>query len=379
MNNKDLKLLKELLSLQTTYDDTKEFDEWLEKQSFKNTVVDRDVSGNWYLTKGTSDTYPCVVAHVDRVCNKKENERHIIQINDVLLAVNGDGKQIDVFGDDTSGVFVAIKALQELNYVKVVFFWGEESGMQGSKQADMDFFKDCRFVIQCDRKHDTADFITYTNGVETCSDNFLTACTSYMGKYGYKKANGVATDIGQLVKNGLSVCAVNLSAGYYNAHSNQGIIKISKLEDSLNLTLDICKNITDVYIREVKSEPVFEYSEFDIWTPEVPKKYQASKYGKEAFEAGWNEILQKIINLNEVDYEMAMVYLDEARDQRIEMEMYNGTVDITKCSKFECWPSLVPDFDFDNTPIYSCIKCNKTFERDQPKQKTLWDDIDFNY
>lgn len=56
--------------------------------------------------------------------------------------------------------------------MKCAFFVQEETGCIGSGEADMDFFADCRFVLQCDRKGDS-DLVTRISGMDLCSEEFL--------------------------------------------------------------------------------------------------------------------------------------------------------------------------------------------------------------
>ncbi len=50
-------------------------------------------------------------------------------------------------------------------------------GCIGSGHADMSFFSDCRFVIQCDRKGN-GDMVTQINGMKLCSNDFISASRS---------------------------------------------------------------------------------------------------------------------------------------------------------------------------------------------------------
>ena len=68
--------------------------------------------------------------------------------------------------------------MREFDNIKSVFFRFEETGMNGSSNANMDFFEDCNFVVQCDRKGST-DFITHTNGIKTASTEFLMGCKEW--------------------------------------------------------------------------------------------------------------------------------------------------------------------------------------------------------
>ena len=53
--------------------------------------------------------------------------------------------------DDKNGIWICLKCLEDFKAVKCAFFVQEEVGCIGSGHADMSFFSDCRFVIQCER------------------------------------------------------------------------------------------------------------------------------------------------------------------------------------------------------------------------------------
>ena len=50
-------------------------------------------------------------------------------------------------------------------------------------------------------------------GMKLCSNDFISAID--FRRYGYKPAQGLATDVAALKRNGLEVSCVNLSCGYY--------------------------------------------------------------------------------------------------------------------------------------------------------------------
>ena len=77
--------------------------------------------------------------------------------------------------------------------MKCVFFVGEETGYIGSSRADMDFFNDCRFVIQCDCK---GNMVTQISSTALCSDEFIRAVEPK--KYGYSECFGLLTDVYKL-------------------------------------------------------------------------------------------------------------------------------------------------------------------------------------
>lgn len=156
---------------------------------------------------------------------------------------------VGIGADDKNGIWVALKMLLKFKALKVAFFVGEEIGCVGSSKADMTFFENARFVIQCDRKGGS-DFINIANSTELCSNEFINAIG--IENFGYKKANGFTTDVYKLKTKGLKVCCVNLSCGYYNPHTEKECTVIDELRNCRNLVEHIIRNLTEVWPHEYK-------------------------------------------------------------------------------------------------------------------------------
>lgn len=202
----------------------------------------------WGITcvKGLSDTYPCIVAHMDEV-HKRHPYKRIIETDGIVFGYDvNECAQCGIGADDKNGIWVALKMFERLDAVKVAFFVGEEIGCVGSSRCDMNFFDDCRFVIQCDRRNG-GDFITDA-GFELCSKEFTKACK--INKFGYHEEHGLMTDVLELKERGLKVSAVNLSCGYYNPHTATEYTELSELQNCLDFVEWICRNLTDVYSHE---------------------------------------------------------------------------------------------------------------------------------
>ena len=140
-----------------------------------------------------------------------------------------------------------------------MFFREEETGCKGSSEAVMSFFDDVRFVIQPDRKGDS-DLITSIGYAGLCSDKFMEALEPE--KWGYMEENGLMTDILTLKENGLGVSCINVSCGYYNAHTDEEITVKKDLTKSLMFIEHIIEDCTDVY-SHVQDDPYFSPYEFE--------------------------------------------------------------------------------------------------------------------
>lgn len=157
----------------------------------------QDRYGNIYAVKGNRESYPCVVAHMDEVHRRKTGSYAAHLVADSMI-VGYDHKRKRMTGigaDDKNGIWICLKCLEDCKMVKCAFFVQEELGCIGSSHADMSFFSDCRFVIQCDRKGN-GDMVTQINGMKLCSNEFISAID--FRKYGYKPAQGLNTDVAAL-------------------------------------------------------------------------------------------------------------------------------------------------------------------------------------
>lgn len=225
------------------------------KQWLKDNVPDAqtfaDKSGI-YVTKGNSETYPCVVAHIDEVHRERNKDYRVITHEDYIFGYNTASKeQCGIGADDKNGIWVAMQCLLKYDVLKVALFVGEEVGCVGSSAADMAFFDDCRFVLQCDRRG-AGDFITSASGWELCDDAFVQKIG--IGRFGYKPASGMMTDVMELKARGLKVAACNLSCGYYNPHTCTETTVFSELCNCRDLVFHIIDTVTDVCHHEAKHE-----------------------------------------------------------------------------------------------------------------------------
>lgn len=225
--------------------------QWV-KDHCRNTMVSKDAKGNLYITKGKSDSYPCLCAHMDQVQRLHSADFTVCQTEEILFGYSPKNKQYEGLGaDDKNGVWVCLKCFQKYDAIKVVFFVEEEIGCGGSQQAVMSFFDDCRYVIQIDRKNG-GDFITTIGGwTELCSREFIEAVNPL--SFGYHEENGLMTDIEALKDNGLKVSAVNISCGYYNPHTDHEFTIIAEIQHCLAFVEYIIDTCVDVYPHESDS------------------------------------------------------------------------------------------------------------------------------
>lgn len=171
---------------------------------------EEDSFGNIYVTKGTSELYPCVVSHVDQVHDICKDYKLYVQDTTVFAFSNDTMSQVGTGGDNKCGIYICFEMLKTHDNIKVVFFRQEEIGTVGSKQAEMSFFNNCAFVLQPDRRGST-DFITVAAGTDLSGTEFQEEIHPILSVFGYHFEKGSVTDVMALKDRGLDVCACNMS------------------------------------------------------------------------------------------------------------------------------------------------------------------------
>ena len=235
--------LKDVMSIQTTSYNVKLMNRYIEDfvKKVPNCKIYKN-HGNLYVTRGTSDLYPCVVAHTDTVHDI--HKKFVVQeYEDVLYAINERYERVGVGGDDKVGVFVALEILRTNPVCKVAFFRDEEVGCQGSKVADMKFFDDVSLVLQCDRQG-YSDFVSSIFQTELYNQDFSDKISDLLLKYDRVESDGGMTDVWQLTENGLSVACANMSCGYYDPHSDNEYIIISEVFRTLDFVEELIEELS---------------------------------------------------------------------------------------------------------------------------------------
>lgn len=216
---------------------------WIRK-NVPNALIDVDKFGNIYVVKGVSDTYPCQVAHIDEVHERKHGLTLMFGGDIISGRNNYDYRPEGIGGDDKNGIYIALMLLKNHDICKCAFFVGEEVGCVGSNDANIDFFSDCRYILQCDRKGNN-DFVNNIMGMSLSTDEFINDIG--LADYGYATHDGGLTDVYTLKKRGVNVCVANMSCGYYNPHSEEECTSMSDLQNTYNLCDHIFKTLTKVY------------------------------------------------------------------------------------------------------------------------------------
>ena len=196
-------------------------------------------SGDGYLfAKG--DVPILLVAHMDTVHEDSPKRFVYKDKGDKVSSPQGIG------GDDRCGIYMITEIIKK-HKCSVLFCEDEEKGGIGaSKFIKEDFVKDLEFnyIIELDRRGSN-DAVFY----DCCNDDFEDFITN---DGDWKTAWGSFSDISILAP-AIGCAAVNLSSGYYNAHTKDEYVVLSEMENNIE---KVCK-----LIERTTEENKFEYIE----------------------------------------------------------------------------------------------------------------------
>lgn len=218
---------------------------YLEMKEYKPIIGD-----GFVYAKG--DIPIMLVAHMDTVHKEQPKDIFYDSENDVLWSPQGIG------GDDRCGVYALMKIL-ETHKPYVCFTEDEEIGCVGAGKFVKTIIPDddVKFIIEIDRRGSN-DCVFYDCGNEEFK--------KYIESFGFETQTGSYSDIVD-ISDEWEIASVNLSAGYYNEHTFQEIIKFKEL----NETIEKVKKILD----DADNVGFFDYEKIRYNYP-----YSYSYYGR---------------------------------------------------------------------------------------------------
>lgn len=220
-----------------------ELKEWLPKKLIESGYTDIVKANGFIYAKGTVPVL--LTAHMDTVhkdrmvefYEREENGRHI------LYSPQGIG------GDDRCGIYMILDIIKTYK-CSVLFCEDEEIGCVGSREFCktelIQELEELNYLIELDRANAT-DAVFYDCDNQDFAEFIL-------NNTGYTMEWGSFSDISYIAP-ACKVAAVNLSCGYYHAHTLKEEVV---LEEMLN-TINVVKNLLSI-----ESEK-FEYIEADYY------------------------------------------------------------------------------------------------------------------
>lgn len=224
------------------------------EMALKATHEDITVGDGFVFAKGT---FPVLlVAHMDTVHDLLPSLIVYDAENDSVSCAEGIG------GDDRCGIYMILEIVKRYN-CSVLFCEDEETGGVGAKKfTKTDLAKELTFnyAIELDRRGKN-DAVFYDCDNEEFED-FITS--DY-----YKTAYGSFSDI-SVVAPFLKCAAVNLSCGYYNAHTVSEYVVLSEMERGIK---EVCK-----ILARTTEDDKFEYVEAKYSNWYSGSYYKGSSY-----------------------------------------------------------------------------------------------------
>jgi hypothetical protein len=232
-----------------------------------------------------------MVAHMDTVHDIIDDFR-VVAIDDRLTGFDAlTMTQSGIGGDDKVGIYIALECLRTFDEIKIAFFRDEEVGCLGSYEADLTFFEDCRFVLQCDRRGNS-DFVINASGVGLSSEAFQDDVLPIISGYGYSFAHGAMTDVMALKESKVKCSVANISCGYYNPHCPDEYVDVVDVENCLSMCKDIIEWCNGEYPHVNKEYAVpytsykYNYNRHQSWyAPTTTPSITAETYCKECWGA----------------------------------------------------------------------------------------------
>ena len=257
---------------------------------------------SYVLVKGEAPVM--LLAHLDTV--HREPVQMICKSDDGNIIMSPQG----IGGDDRCGVYALLIAYEKSEQKPwLLFTCDEETGGVGANVFCGQFrsgklpkeLSELKMLIEIDRKGGN-DAVYY----DCANDDF----EKYITSKGFKTEFGSFSDI-SLVAPELGVAAVNLSSGYYNAHTQHEFINRRQLNTTIEKVIEIVAEIS------ASDFPKYEYVTYEyggkgcrnFWYFDDDYGYSSGEYshGREAeIESSgltveqWNEEYDALLDLYEV-------------------------------------------------------------------------------
>ena len=221
---------------------------------FKKEDIDYDEHGNIFIGFNENTAgLPILVAHTDNVLEADKEPVFDLGCRYIRGVKNGIGF------DDKAGIMAIITLWQYFKEQKfrIIFPANEEVGGVGSERMDDEWFLDAKWILELDRKGDK-DFIQVSGGERLCSASFAQKFI----EMGFKKADGVFTDVNVFKPRANWVNMANLSIGYYNPHTDEEYLDTVAFENIINKVAKFIER--DYEFEDDKPDPVKEFTRYDF-------------------------------------------------------------------------------------------------------------------
>lgn len=227
-------------------------------QYFSRKDIDFDEHGNVFIGfNDKTNGLPILVAHTDNVLHGQRVP--VFDLNKRMLF----GKGAGIGFDDKAGIIAIIQLwrhFKDKQMFRIIFTAQEEIGGIGAQNMDQSWYDDAPWIVELDRRGHK-DLIQTSGSTRLCSDAFA----AKFEELGFEKAQGTFTDVNELKLNTPWINMVNLSIGYYDAHSDREYLDTKQFDEIVNKVAEF-----------VKAEYTFED---DVPDPEPKYNNYNSQFG----------------------------------------------------------------------------------------------------
>lgn len=204
----------------------------------------------------------CLTAHMDTVHANVVEDYYVYKDGEKTIVSSPQG----IGGDDRCGIYMILRILATTKYRPTIIFCEDEEvgGIGSRKFTNTKFIKDLEkmyFLIELDRKGSN-DLVYYSDENELFH-TYLEELT------GYKMDWGSFSDISTLSP-ACKISSVNISCGYYNAHTTSEYVVMEEMENSIKTTIKIIEDGLNKKERYEYKERVYSrfYSDdYDYYYP----------------------------------------------------------------------------------------------------------------
>ena len=284
-------------------------------------VIDED---GFLYAKG--DVPVLLVAHMDTV--------HKAKCTDVVIADGKISSPQGIGGDDRCGIYIIHQLVKE-KHCSVLLCEDEEIGTVGARKfIKTDYIKnlDVNYMVEFDRRG-SSDAVFYSCDNAEWTD-FVTEATDFV------EAHGSYSDISVLMP-AAKIAGVNLSSGYYNAHTVSEYV----IPTDMEMTIDMAKALIEAECTEPFEYVAKKYE----WARRPSSSYSYGGYQCNFFDAGlWNAREASEIALDDLNIELEVLIPDETERER--------AVYVQGKTKTECWMKFFlqyPDYCFNDIIAHS--------------------------
>lgn len=250
-----MELLKELYSIYSPSFREKYMSECVKEKLEEMEINDFEVDNDYQIFRLKKDTI-LLCAHMDQVSSKPISK----------LFTSPDGNYIFADGnlgaDDKNGVWIILNLLKKHKDLSFIFSTGEESGgnIQSIVKDHSEIMNTLLYGLIFDRRG-SGDIIGTHN--KYCEKDLEDKIYELGKPLGYSPTRGIFSDCDKISN---ETPCVNLSAGYYSAHTEKEFTDLSDLKRALMFGEIILDSITETKFERVKSYSYSSsyYSGYDI-------------------------------------------------------------------------------------------------------------------